>query len=104
MATRGATLDDIRRRLRGTGGRGRKLRGLIVLLRPYRARVGLMFLALVAGTAPTLAPAPLAKAAIDNGIVKGDISALDWIVVAFIASALVVWVCSYAETFLVNWV
>jgi ATP-binding cassette subfamily B protein len=96
--------DELRRRLRGTGGRGRKLRGLIVLLRPYRLRVILMFLALVTGTAATLAPAPLAKAAIDSGIVKGDISALDWIVVAFIASALVVWVCSYAETFLVNWV
>jgi ATP-binding cassette subfamily B protein len=96
--------DELRRRLRGTGGRGRKLRGLIVLLRPYRLRVALMFLALVTGTAAALAPAPLAKAAIDGGITKGDLSALDWIVVAFIASALVVWACSFAETYLVNWV
>ena len=28
--------DEIRRRLRATGGRGRKLRGLLELLRPYR--------------------------------------------------------------------
>jgi len=96
--------DDIRRRLRGTGGRARKLRGILLLLSPYRARVVLMLLALVAGTAASLAPAPLAKAAIDQGILKGDLAALDWIVGAFIASALVVWVASYGQTYLVNWV
>ena len=63
-----------------------------------------MALALVAGTAAALAPAPLAKAAIDNGITQGDIAALDWIVLAFLVSALVVWVATYAQTFLVNWV
>src|SRR3954451_7237962 len=104
MSSRGATLDDIRRRLRGTGGRGRKLRGLVVLLRPYRARVVLMFIALVLGTAATVAPPPLAKLAIDDGIVPGDLATLDWIVVAFLASALVYWACSYAQTWLVNWV
>src|SRR3954471_16798713 len=104
MATRGATLADVRRRLRGTAGRGRKLRGLVVLLRPYRARVVLMFIALVLGTAATLAPPPLAKLAIDDGIVPGDLATLDWIVVAFLASALVYWACSYAQTWLVNWV
>ena len=30
--------DDSRRRLRGTGDRGRKVRGLAALLRPYRTR------------------------------------------------------------------
>src|SRR4051794_29027552 len=104
MATRGATLDDIRRRLRGTSGRGRKLRGLIVLLRPYRTRVVLMLVALVIGTAATLAPPPLAKLAIDDGIVPGDLSKLDLIVAAFLASALIYWACSYAQTWLVNWV
>ena len=49
--------DDLRRRLRATGGRGRKLRGLIELLRPYRGRMALMFVALVLGTAASLAPA-----------------------------------------------
>jgi ABC-type multidrug transport system fused ATPase/permease subunit len=96
--------DDLRRRLRGTSGRGRKLRGLIVLLAPYRTRVALMFLALVAGTAASLAPAPLAKAAIDSGILAGDTGTLDLVVVAFVASALVVWVATYAQTFLVGWV
>jgi ATP-binding cassette subfamily B protein len=104
-AARAATRrDDLRRRLRGTAGRGRKLRGLIVLLAPYRTRVVLMFAALVAGTAASLAPAPLAKTAIDSGILKGDRGTLDRVVVAFIVSALIVWVASYAQTYLVGWV
>ncbi|HKE77687.1 MAG TPA: ABC transporter ATP-binding protein, partial [Solirubrobacteraceae bacterium] len=104
-AARAATRrDDLRRRLRGTAGRGRKLRGLIVLLAPYRTRVVLMFVALVAGTAASLAPAPLAKTAIDSGILKGDRGTLDRVVVAFIVSALIVWVASYAQTYLVGWV
>jgi ABC-type multidrug transport system fused ATPase/permease subunit len=95
---------DILRRLRGTSGRGRKLRGLIELLRPYRWRVAAMFAALVFATAATLAPAPLAKLAIDEGIAKGDVAALDWIVAAFIASALVLWLASALQTYLVGWV
>jgi ABC-type multidrug transport system fused ATPase/permease subunit len=96
--------DDLRRRLRGTAGRGRKLRGLIVLLAPYRMRVGLMFAALVIGTAASLAPAPLAKAAIDSGILKGDEGTLDLVVGLFIVSALAVWAATYAQTYLVGWV
>jgi ABC-type multidrug transport system fused ATPase/permease subunit len=96
--------DEIRRRLRGTGGRGRKLRGLAILLRPYRWRVALMFLALLLGTAAALAPAPLAKVAIDDGILRGDVGALNVIVAAFVVSALVVWGTASAQTYLVNWV
>jgi ATP-binding cassette subfamily B protein len=104
VSTRGATLDDVRRRLRGTSGRGRKLRGLVALLRPYRGRVIAMFVALICGTAATLAPPPLAKLAIDDGIVPGNLSTLDLVVAAFVASALIYWACSYAQTWLVNWV
>jgi ABC-type multidrug transport system fused ATPase/permease subunit len=96
--------DDLRRRLRGTRGRGRKLRGLVLLLAPYRTRVALMAVALVAGTAASLAPAPLAKSAIDSGILKGDRGTLDLVVVAFIVSALVVWGATFAQTYLVGWV
>ena len=94
----------MRRRLRQTGGRARKLRGLIELLAPYRWRVVAMFVSLVAATGAALAPAPLAKLAIDDGIRKGDVGALDLIVAAFLASALIYAVASYAQTYLVGWV
>ncbi len=97
-------LDDIRRRLRGTSGRGRKIAGLAVLLKPYRWRASAALVALVAGTAASLAPAPLAARAIDDGIIPGDVAALDWVVAAFILSALVYWAASFAQTYLVNWV
>ena len=98
------TSADIRRRWRQTGGRGRKLRGLVSLLTPYRGRVIAMFAALVAATGASLAPAPLAKIAIDDGIRRGDVGTLNLVVLAFIASALVFWAASYAQTYLVGWV
>jgi len=95
---------DIQRRWRSTGGRGRKLRGLVQLLSPYRGRSALAFLALVAATAATLAPPPLAALAIDEGIVPGDLGTLDLVVGLFLLSALVYWGASYAQTYLVGWV
>src|SRR5438067_3441087 len=95
---------EFRRRLKATSGRRRKLRGLIEILAPYRWRVVAMFAALIAGTAASLAPAPLAKAAIDSGIVPGHVATLDWIVVAFLVSAVVVWAGTYAQTYLTGWV
>jgi ABC-type multidrug transport system fused ATPase/permease subunit len=91
-------------RLRQGRGRARKLRGLIELLAPYKWRVLAMFVALVAATAAALAPAPLAKLAIDDGINRHDTGALDLIVGAFLVSAVVYAVASYAQTYLVGWV
>ena len=99
-----ARLADLRRRLRQTSGRGRRLRGLLVLLRPYRTRVILMFAALIAATGAALAPAPLAKLAIDEGIKNRDVGQLDLIVVAFIVSALVYWGATYLQTYMTGWV
>ena len=96
--------DEIIRRWRATSGRGRKLRGLAALLRPYRSRVALMLVALVLATAAQLAPPPLAKLAIDEGIVPGNLTALTWIVLAFLATAFVYWGASYVQTYLVGWV
>jgi ABC-type multidrug transport system fused ATPase/permease subunit len=95
---------EVRRRLQETGGRGRKLRGLAELLSPYRWRVLAMFAALVAATAAALAPAPLAKIAIDQGIERHDVAALDVVVVVFLISAVVYAVMTYAQTYLVGWV
>jgi ATP-binding cassette subfamily B protein len=97
-------LTSARQRLARTSGRGRKLRGLAELLAPYRWRVIGMLLSLVAATAAALAPAPLAKLAIDDGIRKHDLGVLDLIVIAFLASAVIYAVASYAQTYLVGWV
>jgi ATP-binding cassette subfamily B protein len=93
-------LDELRRRLRGTSGRGRKLRGLLVLLQPYRWRVAAMFASLVLATAAGLAPAPLVKQAIDHGILAHDMTRLDIVVAAFVASALILWGATYLQTWL----
>jgi ATP-binding cassette, subfamily B, bacterial len=97
-------LTEIRARLQRSRGRGRKVRGLIELLAPYRWRVLAMFLSLVAATAAALAPAPLAKLAIDQGIQRHDVGALDVIVALFLVSAIVYAVATYAQTYLVGWV
>jgi ATP-binding cassette subfamily B protein len=101
MSARGT---ELRRRLRAGQGRGRKLRGLLVLLRPYRGRTALMLLSLLLATGAALAPPPLAKLAIDDGIVPGDLATLNWVVVAFLASALIGWGATYAQTYLVGWI
>jgi ABC-type multidrug transport system fused ATPase/permease subunit len=95
---------ELRRRLHETGGRGRKLRGLAEILAPYRWRVLAMFASLVLATAAALAPAPLAKVAIDQGINRHDTGVLDVVVVIFLLSAVVYGLCTYAQTYLVGWV
>jgi ABC-type multidrug transport system fused ATPase/permease subunit len=86
------------------GTRGRNLRGLFGLLRPYRVRAALTVVALIVGTAASLAPPLLARAAIDDGIERHDFDKLLLVVIAFFVSALIVWVMTYAQTFLVGWV
>jgi ABC-type multidrug transport system fused ATPase/permease subunit len=103
MSLRSGTL-ELRRRYRETGGHGRKLRGLIEILAPYRWRVAAMFTSLVLATAAALAPAPLAKVAIDQGIEHHNTGALDLVVVVFLISAVVYGVATYLQTYLVGWV
>ena len=97
-------LAELRRRLRQTGGRGRKLRGLVELLRPYRGRTLLMLVSLLFATAAQLAPPPLAKLAIDEGITPRDTRTLTLVVIAFLVTAVIYWGASYAQTYLVGWV
>jgi ATP-binding cassette subfamily B protein len=84
--------------------RARKLRGLLELLRPYRRRVVMMFAVLLVGTAAGLAPPYLAGRAIDSGIKNHDLSALDVIAILFVASALINWLATWAQTYLVEWI
>jgi ABC-type multidrug transport system fused ATPase/permease subunit len=86
------------------GTRGRNLRGLLALIRPYRTRAVMMLVALVVGTGASLAPPLLARAAIDKGIAHHDVTTLVLVVVAFLVSALLVWGMTYLQTYLVGWV
>jgi ABC-type multidrug transport system fused ATPase/permease subunit len=95
---------ELIRRLRQSSGRGRKLRGLATLIAPYKWRFSAMLLSLLVATGTALAPAPLAKLAIDDGINKHSVGALDLIVVAFLISAVLYAVASYWQTYLVGWV
>ena len=90
--------------LRGEDQRARKLRGMLQLLRPYRTKVALMFVALVAATGAALVPPYLAGRAIDDGIRERDADFLTVVLIVFIAAALVNWVATYVQTYLVNWV
>jgi ABC-type multidrug transport system fused ATPase/permease subunit len=116
----GAALDDARdqnplrniallfaalwRLVRGQDQRGRKVRWMIGLLRPYRGRMALMFVMLLIETGAGLAPPFLAGRAIDSGIETGDLAALDWIVAAFVVVSIAYALSTYAETYLVGWV
>ena len=92
------------RTFRGDDDRGRRVRWLFGLLRPYRVRVFWMMVALVLATAAALTPPYLAGLAIDKGITPGDLDALTLIVVAFLVSAAVYWAATYVQTYLVGWV
>ncbi|HYP55385.1 MAG TPA: ABC transporter transmembrane domain-containing protein, partial [Solirubrobacterales bacterium] len=92
------------RLIRGEDQRGRKLRWMAGLLRPYRARVANTVVAILAATGAALAPPYLAGQAIDAGIVAGDSGALTTIVLAFVGVAVVYAVATYAQTYLIGWV
>jgi ABC-type multidrug transport system fused ATPase/permease subunit len=95
---------DLWRLVRGEDDRARKVRWLLGLLRPYRGRVALMMVALLAATGAGLAPPYLVGKAIDSGINADDAGALRLIVGAFLLTAVVYWGATYAQTYLVGWV
>ena len=99
-----AMFRDLWRLIRGEDERGRKVRWMLGLLRPYRLQVALMMVALLIATAAALAPPYLAGRAIDDGINGEDVNALGVIVAVFVASVAIYWAASYAQTYLVGWV
>ena len=104
MRNIGLLFRDLWRLIRGEDGRGRKVRWMLGLLRPYRTKVVWMLVALVIATAAGLAPPYLAGRAIDDGINAGDLTALYIIGSIFIASAIIYATASYAQTYLTGWV
>jgi ABC-type multidrug transport system fused ATPase/permease subunit len=97
-------IKELWRLVRGEDDRARKVRWLLGLLRPYRGRVVLMLVAMLAATGAGLAPPYLVGQAIDAGIESGDVGALRLVVAAFLLTAIVYWGATYAETYLVGWV
>ena len=82
----------------------RKVKWVLGLLKPYRKRVVVMFFAVVAASATSLAPPYLAGRAIDSGIQTGDEHALTLIVIAFVILTAAYAATSYLQTYLVGWV
>jgi ATP-binding cassette subfamily B protein len=64
----------------------------------------LMLIALLLATGAALVPPYLAGRAIDEGIHGKDTTVLAVILVLFLAAAVVNWVATYAQTYLINWV
>jgi ABC-type multidrug transport system fused ATPase/permease subunit len=99
MRERGARVDD------WSWERTRRRLGMLVrLTRPYRTRTVLSVVSLLLATATALAPPLLAKYAVDDGIRQQNLSALWWIVGAFLVAGLLNWAMSYAQTYLTGWV
>jgi ATP-binding cassette subfamily B protein len=91
------------RLIRGEDARGRKVRWLFSLLRPYRRQVLLTLVALVLATAATLAPPFLIGKAVSAAL-GGHSTTLTLLVAALLGAALVVWGTSALQTYLVEWV
>ena len=98
-------LRDLWRLIRGEDQRGRKVRWLLNLLRPYRKQLVLMFGALLVATGATLAPPALAGLATAE-VASADASygRLTLIVAGFLGTGLLLWGSSYVQTYLVGWV
>ena len=82
----------------------RRLRVLLRLARPYRARTTLAVVTLVAYTGVALLPPYLSKLAVDEGIQPGDLQRLTVIVVAFLVAGVASFVLSGAQTYFTGWV
>ncbi len=82
----------------------RRVGVLVRLTKPYRAKTTLAVVSLLAATATALAPPYLAKVAIDQGIEDADLTALTWIVVAFLVVGVLNWGTSMAQTYYTGWV
>jgi ATP-binding cassette, subfamily B, bacterial len=95
---RGAEVDDWSWRRTA-----RRISTLARLTAPYKLRTTLAVGSLLAATLASLAPAYLAKLALDDGVRSQDFRRLVEIVLAFIAAAVLSWVMSSAQTYFTGW-
>ena len=93
------------RLIRGEDQRGRKVRWLLGLLRPYRKQVALMFAALLVATGAALLPPWLVgKAAEVVSSENASLGDLELIVAGFVVTGLLLWGAGFVQTYLVGWV
>jgi ABC-type multidrug transport system fused ATPase/permease subunit len=97
MRERGAEVDDW-----SWAQTRRRLTTLYRLARPYKARVALSLVSLLAATLVALAPPFLVGLAVDE-VKGGDISRLGWIVAAFVGAGALGIAFSYAQTYFTGW-
>ncbi|HEX8431584.1 MAG TPA: ABC transporter ATP-binding protein, partial [Longimicrobium sp.] len=79
------------------------LRRLIGYLRPYRLRVAVALVLLLAGSAMQLAGPWLTKVALDRAIPERDGGLLLTLTLAYAASLVVGFLCEYGQTWLTTW-
>jgi ATP-binding cassette subfamily B protein len=85
-------------------GRGiRRIRRLAVYLRPSTGRAVMGVVAMLVATAAGLATPYLAKVAIDSAIVPEDLTALAWIVAAFLAISVVGFAAQGVQTYQIGY-
>ncbi|HEU5264548.1 MAG TPA: ABC transporter ATP-binding protein [Gaiellaceae bacterium] len=82
----------------------RRLRTLVRLARPYKSRTALAIVTLIGYTLVALLPPYLAKVAVDEGIVPGDLDTLTVVVAVFLASGIAAFALSGAQTYYTGWV
>jgi ATP-binding cassette subfamily B protein len=79
------------------------LRRLIGYLRPYRLRVAVALVLLLAGSAMQLAGPWLTKVALDRAIPERDTGLLLTLTLAYAVSLVVGFLCEYGQTWLTTW-
>jgi ABC-type multidrug transport system fused ATPase/permease subunit len=99
MRERGAQVDDW-----SWGTTRRRFGVLWRLTMRYRTRAFLSVFSLLAATVTALAPALLAKAALEDGINHKVGTELVVVIVVFVAAALANWGMTYVETYMTGWV
>ena len=99
MRERGARVDDW-----SWGTTRRRFGVLWRLTMRYRTRAFLSVFSLLAATVTALAPALLAKAALEDGINHKTGTELVVVIAVFVAAALANWGMTYVETYMTGWV
>ncbi|MEJ2209274.1 MAG: ABC transporter ATP-binding protein [Anaerolineae bacterium] len=77
---------------------------LLAYLRPYRGRMAVAFLLMVAASALTLAAPYLIKVAIDQPIAQGDLSGLNTIALLIAATFVGLYIASLGQRYILGWV